>query len=42
MHIHANHMQITPPPDQLQENVSASSLLPQGWLRGGVSFPEQL
>lgn len=30
MHIHANHMQITPPPDQLEGNVPASSFLSQG------------
>lgn len=33
MHIHANHMQIAPPPDQLEENVS--SFLPPGPSEGG-------
>ena len=34
MHIHANNMQITPPPDQLEENVAASSFPPRGWEEG--------
>ena len=37
MHIHANHMQITPPPDQLEENVS--SFLPQGQVGGQLHGP---
>lgn len=30
MHMHANHMQITPPPDQLEGNVAASCFFPRG------------
>ena len=40
MHIHANHMQITPPPDQLEENVS--SFLPQGQVGGQLHGPDTL
>lgn len=41
MHIHANHMQITPPPDQLEEQSQPHPSSPRGGL-GRVSVMEQL